>query len=241
MRKRGEYSLKELFDIIMRKSVSIFVFTTIFGIGSFFFSSYCIQPIYSATVSFYVNNSIHSENNITNINDINASQKLVNTYVEMLKSNSILEKVADIASGNYSVNEIRNMMKISIVKDTEIFKVTIRNSNSQYAKDIANQMANIAVYQISDIVGASSVKIIDWAQTPQKADYPNNIFNTVVGILIGILTSILFAIVIDFSDIKVKGEVDLMRQYELPLLGTIPTIQNTSRARVKTVKRRLRS
>lgn len=62
-----------------------------------------IDSTYTSKVSMYVNNNKERVEPLININDINASQKLVATYIEILKSDVVLSKVINQLELSYTI------------------------------------------------------------------------------------------------------------------------------------------
>ena len=64
-----------------------------------------VTPMYQARISIYVNNNKSSEDKeYLSSADLSASQRLVNTYVSIAKSERVLEKISENLNGEYSVN-----------------------------------------------------------------------------------------------------------------------------------------
>jgi capsular polysaccharide biosynthesis protein len=53
--------------------------------------------------------------------------------------------------------------------------------------------------------------------------------NTVTGVLIGILLASLFFVLRTLTNTTVWSEDDLTRQYDIPVLGTIPALANVEK------------
>lgn len=72
------------------------------------------------------------------------SQQLVNTYVNIIRSDTVLEKVVKNAKLDYSAAEIRGMMTTAQVDETELFSVYISHPDPEMAAKIANAVATVA-------------------------------------------------------------------------------------------------
>ncbi|MGI6727491.1 MAG: YveK family protein [Anaerovoracaceae bacterium] len=219
------YSIHELIDILLSHLKLILIITLTSGILTFVISQFIITPYYEASVKLFVNNSRASDADTTNINDLNASERLVNTYMEIVKSNTVLEKVSINKKIDYSIEELQKMISTHGVQNTEIFYVTVTSDNPKDAMTIANQIAYDAPPEIMDFVEATSVKVIDYATLPKHPTSPNVKLNTAIGFLIGLILSILIAFMIDMLDIRIRTEEDLKKLTDLPILGMIPTIK----------------
>ena len=91
--------------------------------------------------------------NITS-GDLQTSQKLVSTYIVILKSNSVLNKVAEELGGKYSAEDIRKMLTTGAINDTEAFNITITDKNPETAQNIVNTIAKVLPEEIKRVVKA---------------------------------------------------------------------------------------
>ena len=222
MESNNEITLQEIFAILWSKVVIILLCTVVGGAVAFGVTNWMIAPEYTAKVTMYVNNSDSKQDSYVNINDINASQKLVSTYVEILKSNTVLDKVVQEAKLDYTVGDIRNMMSASSVNGTEIFEVKVIAEDPEHAALIANTIAEVGPAEIIRVVKAGSVELIDPAKVPMHPTSPNVILNTIIGIMLGGVLSVLGVLVYAMLDTRIKTEEDLEKMYTLPVLGAIP-------------------
>lgn len=216
--------LRDLLDIFTRKWKILLFITISCGLIVFLVSAFIITPIYTAQVTMYVNNTKKAMSDSINYNDITASQMLVDSYVEIVKSNTVLSEVAETADLGYEVKQIRKMLNASAVNGTEIFAVSISNENPEHAAKLANTIAQIAPTKILDYVEASSVKVIDYAVAPEQPSSPNVVVNTFIGLIAGFILSVFLVIVLEMFDTRVKDEEDLERIAEIPVIGIIPEI-----------------
>ncbi len=217
-----EIDLKQLLALLRDKIRFIILAVLLGGILAFTICYWCVVPMYTASVSLYVNNARNPESVTTNTNDISASQMLVNTYIEMINSNSVLTKVAAATGLDYTIDDIRSMMSAQAKNNTEIFEVSIRCANPKHAQIIANAVAQVAPDAILDYVEASSVKVIDYAGLPTVPTSPNVKRDTAIGLLLGLIMSILWVILRQLLDVRIKSEDDLINLFHLPVLGAIP-------------------
>ena len=204
-----ELDLKRLIEILLKKIKLIIIITLICGIATFIVTRLFITPMYTATASIYVNNTKGMQSNRIDTADLSAAQQLVNTYIEIIKSDSVLGKVSSASGLGYSVKDIRKMMKASAVSETEIFQVAIENAEPEIAVKLVNTIAKVAPENISRFVEGSSVKIIDYAKIPTVPSSPNTLRNTIIGFLLGLVLSVAIVLLMELLDVRIKSEEDL--------------------------------
>lgn len=228
MEETNEISLQEIFMILWNKVWVIILCTLIVGVAAFGMSAFVLDPTYTSRVSMYVNSNTERENTIANLNDINASQKLVSTYIEILKSDNVLSKVITETGLTYTPEQIRKMLTASAVNGTEIFEVKVTTKDADEAADIANTIAAVAPEEIIRVVKAGSVELIDEAVPATSPSSPNVILNTIIGLMLGGVLSVLGVLVAEMLDNRIKHEDDLKKAFDFPILGTIPDLEDAA-------------
>ena len=223
-----EINLAELLSALIRKLWLILLCAVIAGALTYVYTANFIQPMYRSRITIYVNNTMESSNNNNNhsisATDLATSQRLVATYINILKSDRVLQPVADSIGGGITSAYIRNLMNASSLEETEIFEVIISHNNPELAAKIANAIADVAPEHIAEIVEGSSTKIIDRAKVATAPYSPNKTRNTLFGIFGGAVFAACFVILQTMLDVRVKGEEDLAQISSAPVLGLIPDL-----------------
>ncbi len=189
-----------------------------------------ITPQYTATVTLYVNNYNNTDSSTSiSSGDLTASAKLVDTYIAIIKSNTLLSEVASNAGVSYTTEELYGMLSASSVDSTEVFNVNVTCDSPAEAADIANAIAEVAPSHIAEIVEGSSVKVIDRAKVPTKRSSPSYTKNAALGLLAGIVLMAALIVIRELMDTRIKSEEDL-KEWDLPILGVIPDLSTAGKA-----------
>lgn len=227
-----QVDIKRMIEIVLDRIVSIVVITIIFGLVAFALSEFFITPKYESSITMFVNNRRSSNEETletkTLSSDITASQLLVPTYIEMIKSNNVLQEVADVVEEKtgerYTVKKIKDMLTAEAVANTEIIRVSIKTTDTAMAREIANTIADVAPDKIQKFIELSDVRIIDRAKLSTSPVSPNVRNNTILGALLGFVLSISFILLRELFDVRVKSADDLVSRFKYPVLGAIPEI-----------------
>ena len=221
-----EIDLKQLIFALVHKAWIIILCALAVGAAAYFYTAHFITPMYRASVSIYVNNgapqAAADDNGYISATNLATAQRLVNTYINIIKSNTVLEKVVEETGLNLSAERIRGMLSANSVEGTEIFEIHISNADPALAAQIANAVATVAPDEISGFLEGSSTKIIDYAKVPQTRYTPSVRKNTFAGAGIGALAAAAFIVLRTVLDVRIKSEEDLERLFDLPVLGAIP-------------------
>lgn len=218
--------LRQLFTLLVRKSWLIAVISILCAAVVFLWTYFLITPQYEADIKVYVNNSslsLGSASFSISSSEISAAQSLVDTYVVILNSRSTLDELVTRTGLDYTSEQLGKMIRAESVNDTEIFKVTVTSPDPEDSTKIANAIALVLPAKIADTVEGSSVRIVDYAQTPTKMSSPNYTQNTVFGFIIGMLLSSVVIVCLDLFNNSVRSEDYLTETYpDIPLLTVIP-------------------
>lgn len=187
------------------------------------YTALLVTPLYRADVMVYVNNvKANQQVDYISASNLATSQQLVNTYVNIIRSDTVLEKVARAAGLNYSAEQIRSMMTAEQVDETELFTVYITHPDPVMAAEIANAVAEVAPGEIESFVDGSSTKIIDYAKVPNSPYTPSYRRNILLGGLAGCFLAVLYVSLRQLLDVRVKSGDELSQLTGLPMLGQIP-------------------
>lgn len=219
-----EIDLKELFRALLKKAWVIALCAVLLAGMVLVYTVGFVTPLYQASVTVYVNNRASNASGAISSSDLSVALRLVNTYVNIIKSDGVLEKVIAEADLDVTIREIREMLTAEVVDETEMFNITVTNPDPELAAQIANAVATVAPTEISSIIEGSSPKIIGYAKVPTQKASPNYIKNAIVGALVGILLSAGTIVIQTLLDVRVKTEEDLARISEMPVLGLIPDL-----------------
>lgn len=223
-RENMEIDLQKLLLAYLRKWWLILAAAVVAGLLTLYVTANFITPMYKAEVKVYVNNA-RSDQQVDYVSSTNlaTSQRLVNTYIAIIESDTVLEKVAKASGLDVTAGQIRKIMEAKQVDDTELFTVTITLSDPELAAQLANALAEVAPSEIGEIVEGSSTKIIDYAKVPVTPASPSKGRNTVLGFLVGAVVAVLYVTLRFLLDVRIKDEEDLTSLFNLPVLSQIPT------------------
>lgn len=214
--------LKEIIRLLLKKWWIIALSTAVGLLTAFLISSFVLTPMYTARVSLYVSNISVNTSSSVNINDITASQKMVNTCIAIIKSESLLNEVSRLDGTNYTKGQLLEMTSAMAVNNTELLEIKVTSPNPSDSFRIANTYLNVLPGIVEKIVNGGLVSPLDYAVMPEKPNSPNIPLNSAIGGLLGLMLSVLFIFLIKVIDARVEGEEDLKKHYDIPVLGGIP-------------------
>lgn len=221
-----EFDLKEIFSVLLKKAWIIFLCAVLAGVSVLVYTANFITPQYTAQVSFYVNNNSTKNNAAISSGDLAVALHLVATYVNIVESDAVLEKVIDETGFMLTTDQIRSMLSAEVMGETEMFRVRITSPDPQMSADLVNAIADVAPERITAIIEGSSAKVVDYARVPKSRSYPSYSTNTIIGAMVGALGAIAVIVLQVKLDTRIKKEEDLLRIAQMPILGRIPDLND---------------
>ena len=221
----SEIDLRLIFGIIRKNIVLIVIITMIFGIGTYFYSSFFIPKQYSASATIIVNNK-STDKTIISATEINAAQDLANVYSIIIKSDTVLQQVIDNLQLNMSYETLNSKISVSSVNSTQVMQITMTHTNAEFAQKVVAEIVEVAPPIITDKVEAGSVKVISASKISNNGRpvSPSLKKNAAVGALIGLAFVLLIVFLKEMTNNTFKTEDDIINILNVPLIGIIPEV-----------------
>lgn len=225
-----ELDLKEIGVALLRRVWAIILCAVIVGLGVLTYTVKFVEPTYKANVTMYVNNSSGVNGQYMSSSDLAVAQRLVETYVNIIASHTVLEKVVNASGLDITADQLRGMLSAAAVGETEMFKISVIAKDPQVAADLANVIAQVAPGEINKIIPGSTAKVVDYARIPQERYAPSYSKSVVLGFLVGGILAAGFVIAQQLLDNRITKREDLEKICGVSVLGTIPEINEEARA-----------
>ena len=236
--------LLKLCKVLLNKAWLLIIVALLFAIVSFVVTKNMIKPEYQATSKLYVfNKSDVGTSGAVSSSDISTSKILVNTYIVVLQSDSVLGQVVDtiseyqgkegfeyLGTEPYTTGQLRQMISAGSINSTESFSVTVTAHDPYQAKFINDAILYFLPDEIIRVVKAGAVEIIDKASIPTKPSSPSIMKNTVLGGFVGGVLTAAIIVVMSLFDNLVHTEEDLQSEFpDINVIGIIPDYKSDSR------------
>jgi len=95
-----------------------------------------MTPIYQASTTLLINEAPATRS--ADYTSILTSERLAQTYVEMLTKQPVLQAVVDEVGVNLKPEELQKMVNVTLVRDTQLIEVRVENPDPALAAKIAN-------------------------------------------------------------------------------------------------------
>lgn len=223
-----EIDIEELIWLYLSKWRILLVSSLLCAVLAFCYSTFFMVPVYSSGGTLYITsnnrtlaNSGSAQQNVS-LSDLVLAQELTKSYTAILTSNTFLKTVAEESNLGYNFKQLKRMISITNMEETEIMKVYVSCTNPVEAQKLANVVLELAPTEIQRIINGGQATVIDPAELPEKPYSPNVKKNTVMGFAAGFILCAAIIFLFYMLDTKIKTADDLYDITEVPVLGSIP-------------------
>ena len=183
------------------------------------------QDTYSARCSMYIMNTSQQDNSTgVSANGLEASQRLVDECIILIKSNNVMGEVTDQVNArgfNTTVDEVRASLSMTAVEETALLRITSTTADPEMSQVICEELMKYAP-TVVDFAMRGLVtlnKIDDVAEATKNS--PMVARNAVLGGVFGLLLICGLVLVRYLMDNTIKDEKDLKTRFNVNVLGVV--------------------
>lgn len=240
-----EISLKEFYQIVKKHFLTILI-AMVTGIIVLVLSMiFLVTPKYSSEAQLLVSQQTETAQSPMLTSEIQGNVMLINTYQDIIKGHSTLNKINENLGKTYSIEALKNSINVSQSSNSQAFNITVTRETAEEAQIILNELINVFEETIQGVPAfnaASTLILSPPSFNPNKVS-PSLTMFVLIGAVIGIAFSVLIILIIELMDTTVK-EDEYLTQLGLINLGHIYELSNKelkqSRLSTKNVPKRAR-
>lgn len=236
----GSIDLARLAVYILKRIWLVIICAAI-GFGFMYWRASKAIDTYTASGTMFVTNSNPNLVNYgyTSTSDISSAVQLVNIYSEVVKSETVMQKVLEYAiepageNGNendlllsqkypgLSTDFIRSVITMNSVHETPMVRVSCTTPYPELSADICNSVLQVAPTAIKDVVAAGEAKAQDFATVPMFANPRNDRKQGLIGALAGAVLACALLTLLFLMNHRVEKPGEITDNYTPPILSYI--------------------
>lgn len=218
-----ELDLRELLILFWNKKIQIILIVAIFiAIGIIYTIGFVTPEYTSSTTLLLATTEKDSTTSTITTTDLNLNSKLVSTYSELLKSQSVLRQVITNLGIDIKEEELKDQIEVTSVSNTEIIKISVTNQNAINAEKIANETAKVFTEKVGEIYNINNVYVVDVAEIENEPSNINHTKDVVIFAFIGIVIAGFYVLIANMLDTTIKTAEEVEKQFKVPVLASIP-------------------
>ena len=215
-----EIDLIDLFGYYMSRLWLLISAVVIGAVIAGAYTFYLVPNRFTAVSRMYMISA--SSSSVVDLSDLNIGASLSNDYVELMKSRPIIEDVINELGLGYTYEQVLDMIRLDVVTNTRIIKISATSTDPEEAMNIANQMARIAKIRLPKIMDAPSPSIAEEAVLPTQKSSPSLSRNVMMGSMV-LLFLVLAILTIQYlMDDTVQTSEDVEKEFGILPMTVIP-------------------
>ena len=225
-------SLRELVETLRKRLKLILLLTFTAALISGVVSYFVLTPIYQTSTQLLVNQA-KSEQQLYNPAEVQTNLQLINTYNVIIKSPAILDKVIENLDLDLTADQINGKVSVQSEKDSQVVNIAVQDEDPTIAADIANETARVFQAEIVKIMNVDNVSILAPAEVKEGMApiKPQPLLNIAIALVVGLMAGVGLAFLLEYLDNTVKSEQDVEKLLELPVLGSVTSIEVESKGK----------
>lgn len=216
-------TIQRIIGVLLHRMKFIILATLLTGCLFLCYSKFIITPMYSTSSMIYVQNFSKtggSNDQYKKIysGDISGSSSLAGICVTLFKN---LDEMTSLYNGCN--------VDMSLNQNTYFITIRVSGSDPQKCANVANQLSDKAQEVFGKYFPYGQLGEIRKAKVPAAPNSPNNLKNTLLGLVVGLVASCILAILLELIDTTIKSEDDIQEIYGIPVFAEIPDFESQSR------------
>lgn len=212
---------------ILRRNWLIVLSATLAGLLLGGAVSVLVKPTYTSSTQLFV--AIQSSGSVQELQQGNTfSQSRVQSYAKTITTPAVLQPVIETLGLEQSPEQLAKRVKATTDLNTVLIGISVDDTSPVQAAATAQAVAD-SLIKVVDVLerpkagGTSpvSLSIVTPAEAPSEPSAPNTRLYLLIGLVIGLTLGVASALLRSMLDNRIRGEVDLRRISDAPLLGGI--------------------
>ena len=220
-----ELDLKDLFNMFWTRKFEIILIVIIAVVIGFIYSYVLVKPEYKSTTSILLakSNAAQSGDGTITSTEITLNQKLVSTYSDLIKTDKDLTQVINNLKIDKTVENLKKNIQVTAKDDTEIIAISVTDADSEMARKIANEAAQVFITQIAQqYYNMDNVYVVDEAKAESKPYNINHTKDLIIFAAAGFVIACIYVLIANMLDTTVKSKEDIEKKLGLTVLTSIP-------------------
>lgn len=233
MRKRDEFYEDDFYEDEEELDLMDLVFTLlrrwklitltaipIFALGVFFAAT---RPtVYKGEMTLMVSSGRNYSVSSLDGAELTTNQKLVSTYIEIAKSNTIAENVIKKYDLNENLLQLQSKINVSAIGSTELLQLTYKNGDATMAAAVVNEIGNEFMLKVREVMNFQNIKIVEPAKVPKEALPKKRALILAISLVLSVMVGCMTAFIVEFFFCKLRKPKDIEKILGTSMLGMVP-------------------
>lgn len=222
-----EKTILDYVHLIKKRLWLIAVFVLISCATTLYVSKNFVVPVYSASGQLLVNNVANAPAG-SNLNELNFSLNLIESYKEIIKSPTIMKQVV-AAHPEFGLTEEKLTKKLQIKSSdkSQVINLSIEDESYSKAAGIVNAVSQVFIRNLPALMKLDNVTLLtpaDPADTPQPSN-AGILMNLVISFVVSLMAALGIILLMETLNGTLRTEQEAELQIGLPVIASIPAVR----------------
>ena len=220
----SDISIIDIINMMLTFWWFIIILAVLVGGATYTYFKISSVPEYKSTAKVYVNTEGQQTSTDVNTSALIGASNLLPTYIDVLQSKEFLNQVSDDLDNRYDIEQIKTMLELEGVTDTNIISISVTHEDAHVAYLVCSSVVNNAPTEVSRVFGGGSTKLTEYPEEAIKPEDMHTTRNAAIGFVIGAVIAMLIIFLVNLFDTRVKSKDELIAKYKMPIIGEIPSL-----------------
>ncbi|QSF45807.1 YveK family protein [Paenibacillus tianjinensis] len=236
-----EKTILDYINLIKKRLWLITVFVLISCATTFYISKNFVVPVYSASGQLLVNNTANvPESN--NLNNLNFSLNLIESYKEIMKSPTIMKSVvADHPEFGLTEDQLAAKLQVKTSEKSQVINLSVEDESYSKAANIVNAVSQSFIRSLPTLMKLDNVTFLTPADPADVPAATNGSFvmNLIISFVVSLMAAIGIILLLETLNGTLRTEKEAEFDLGLPVIASIPTIRKRDLGKAANAKARV--
>ena len=240
---KKELTILDLLEVLKKAWIFMIIAAILCGLLAKFYTDHNFRQLYSVTMTFNIDPYKNMNGNDADLSAVDATTQstqslryattMMTTYIQFLKFDSQKNYFAKTCQEKLGKDPtFQGVVKSSIadispLADTYYFRVLIVTASKTDCVEIARVLSDCIIEKIGEKFGNNTLFVADMPEYSRTYNANNSSKNMVVAAAVAAIGVYALFFLINLFDVRIKTKDELVKTYNMPLLGTIPDFEST--------------
>ena len=225
-----ELNLKEAWQAILRKLPHIIIIMLVCALLTNVFNNVLGKDSYSSKVSIMVGSpeDFEKEGAVVSKVDAMINTQLVSNVEQLIKSNSVLDTVAEKVGNGVSSSDLRKDLKVKSVPSTSIIEMEYSSESAEQTNKVLEESLKAITDLTKKTMKKDNIQVVDAPNAKKKIKQLINKIDTAIGLFLGMLIGLAYAFASYYKYPNIFSKEQLQNKLGLETVSVLSNDYNES-------------
>lgn len=227
-----EVTIQDILWAMRKYLIWIILSSVLFGVAAWAYTTFFVEPVYSTSFKMGVSSNERQSGAVVTSTELNTEQRIAYTYQVLLTSQPVMDGLKA-----YLGKPLTSSISGEVKGATMVIEITVKDTDPERAAETANAVSVVAPQVLGSLPIGGILYSIETAKVPTSPISPSLPSNIGTGVVLGFLLACLVIVLRVLLDTTIWREEDLERGFDLPVLGSVPSMRPDAEAKRRKTRR----